>query len=583
MLFRSVDLSTLHHLSLHSLRNVALAGLRDAADAKGGAAIATIRADLTGAIFQVAAAREALELEGNTARLVRVAARALAAAGAAVRGVLDERGDARGTAQRLGGGRRRHHFAAVAVVLVLLELLDLVVQLVDGVGCVLEQLVLVAVVTVAVVLVVLELLELVMELVHLVHGLLERVAVVAALLAGAALPGGHAYSPLKKAIFPQQPTYKQSPLLVADSDYQYQTAEAQTAGILWHGTPKSLTPTNFTVMFPDLSTDLGSNDRIEIHLPGFGGAYNSFGAKHPDSTAVAGAFHPLQNGVSMYSREHCYKIDFTKQAFVDGTIGGVDGLIQSGVDATTGQTLTLLTAQDLTDLDPMIGDYVRLRDDGSTSGKMEYARITGIPSTTTLTLERNVHPPCLDGQKVGADLDADTDEVLLVTGAAHQQCIQTVEWDPKREVLKITAESGATPATVCNLDYFNGVTIDEAYLRQYYQRDGLPSGKGPLPPAAGIDRDWYRKAWVRRYSSSACASGAASAQRPGLGKETCDVTRATQYMFNRDLSTNMQFESNMEFAAYSTQTKDAVGTTVKPSFSWLAASGSKTGDRKSVV
>ena len=84
----------------------------------------------------MAAAREALELEGNTARLVRVAARALAAAGAAVRGVLDERGDARGTAQRLGGGRRRHHLAAVAVVLVLLELLDLVVQLVDGVGCV---------------------------------------------------------------------------------------------------------------------------------------------------------------------------------------------------------------------------------------------------------------------------------------------------------------------------------------------------------------------------------------------------------------------------------------------------------------
>merc|ERR1719199_1607883 len=237
----------------------------------------------------------------------------------------------------------------------------------------------------------------------------------------------------------------------------------------------------------------------------------------------------------------------------------------------------------------MLGDYIRLRDGGTPAAKMEYARITAI-SGNVLTVERNVHPPCLDGQSVGATLNADTEEVLLVTGAAHQQCIQTVEWDPKREVLRVTVESNvatstagrmssgaATKTTKCRASFFNGITIDEAYLRQYYQRDGLPSGKGPLPPAAGIDRDWYRKAWVRRYSSSACASGATNAQRPGLGKETCDVTRATQYTFNRDLSTNMQFESNMQYRAYSAQTMGAVGTTVKPSFSWLAASGSKTG------
>merc|ERR1719199_279023 len=237
----------------------------------------------------------------------------------------------------------------------------------------------------------------------------------------------------------------------------------------------------------------------------------------------------------------------------------------------------------------MLGDYIRLRDGGTPAAKMEYARITAI-SGNVLTVERNVHPPCLDGQSVGAALDADTEEVLLVTGAAHQKCIQTVEWDPKREVLRVTVESdvatsspgrmssrSATKTTKCRASFFNGITIDEAYLRQYYQRDGLPSGKGPLPPAAGIDRDWYRKAWVRRYSSSACASGGANAQRPGLGKETCDVTKAIEYKFNRDLSTNMQFESNMEYAAYSGKTTNAVGTTVEPSFAWLAASGSKTG------
>merc|ERR1719199_1552583 len=237
----------------------------------------------------------------------------------------------------------------------------------------------------------------------------------------------------------------------------------------------------------------------------------------------------------------------------------------------------------------MLGDYIRLRDGGTPAAKMEYARITAI-SGNVLTVERNVHPPCLDGQSVGATLNADTEEVLLVTGAAHQQCIQTVEWDPKREVLRVTVESdvapsapgrmssrSATKTTKCRASFFNGITIDEAYLRQYYQRDGLPSGKGPLPPATGLDRDWYRKAWVRRYSSASCASGGANAQRPGLGKETCDVTKAIEYKFNRDLSTNMQFESNMEYAAYSGKTTNAVGTTVEPSFAWLAASGSKTG------
>ena len=153
-----------------------------------------------------------------------------------------------------------------------------------------------------------------------------------------------------RKILPQQPSY----------------AGGMVAGLMWQGTPAALTPTNFTIMFPDGITPVAS-ERFEIHLPGFGGAYNSFGAT-ATSTVLRGNFLPSQNGIKAYSRAY---------------------------------------------------------------------------------------------------------------SAAHEQniagCIDAAEWDPKREVLKILVGTCGT------FTLFDGVTIDEGYLRQFYQRGALPSGKGPLP------------------------------------------------------------------------------------------------------
>jgi len=131
-------------------------------------------------------------------------------------------------------------------------------------------------------------------------------ALLAAALLSAALPGGLA---AKSMISPKVSTYAFNK--PGGSGF----AEG-VAGIMWQSTPSPLTPANFTIMFPfgnDIDADEAAADngpgldsRIEIHLPGFGGAYNSFGATHPKSTgtttAIAGAHLPIQNGVRPYSR-----------------------------------------------------------------------------------------------------------------------------------------------------------------------------------------------------------------------------------------------------------------------------------------
>jgi hypothetical protein len=48
-------------------------------------------------------------------------------------------------------------------------------------------------------------------------------------------------------------------------------------------TAKSGEPTTFTVITGVTAT---ANDRIEIHLPGFGGAYNAFGNTHSTTAAA---------------------------------------------------------------------------------------------------------------------------------------------------------------------------------------------------------------------------------------------------------------------------------------------------------
>ncbi|KAJ1486529.1 hypothetical protein T484DRAFT_1789338 [Baffinella frigidus] len=66
------------------------------------------------------------------------------------------------------------------------------------------------------------------------------------------------------------------------------------------GAAKAMTPTTFKVL---IGTDAGlrfdglRGDRLEIHLPGFGGAYNSFGARH-EAALPAGSSLPEVNGIT---------------------------------------------------------------------------------------------------------------------------------------------------------------------------------------------------------------------------------------------------------------------------------------------
>merc|ERR1719163_2540238 len=262
-------------------------------------------------------------------------------------------------------------------------------------------------------------------------------ALLVAALLYAALPGGLAVSRYPKV---QQPSY----------------AAGSVAGLLWQGTPSALSPTNFTVMFPGGVTPAQSG-RIEVHLPGFGGTYNSFGAI-ASPTALAGNFLPIQNGIRPYS------VDNSQEAVIE-------------------------------------------------------------------------------------------------------HCIAAAEWDPKRELLRIKVYTG-TNDNRCTRANFDGVTIDEGYLRQLYQRHGLPSGKGPLPPRGGIDAMWFRKAWMRTYDNAACTGASYH-----IASETCDYTHSSfaEYPFNIDMARNMMFETTNDWVP--TQHVGAVGVAAKPAFTWLAAAG----------
>jgi hypothetical protein len=82
---------------------------------------------------------------------------------------------------------------------------------------------------------------------------------------------------------------------------QPRSAAGAYFGLTWDTVPRPLTPTSFTVTFPD-GVAFAASDRIEMHLPGFGGGYNSFGAKAPDATVLDGGYLPYQNGITSYTR-----------------------------------------------------------------------------------------------------------------------------------------------------------------------------------------------------------------------------------------------------------------------------------------
>ena len=256
----------------------------------------------------------------------------------------------------------------------------------------------------------------------------------AVLAAAVLLPGGLAAS--TRATLPQQSSY----------------ASERVAGLVWQGTPAALTPTNFTIMFPDGITPAAA-DRVEIHLPGFGGAYNSFGAP-ATTTVLSGSFLPAQNGIKVYSRVYRASV---KQTIWEANLD----------DANERFTWTNhgLSA----------GDPVRFYAGGGTAatplvdGTVYYVHTIVDANTFTLTTS-------VGGNQIDITNDGNNNQFLVSgTESAVADCLDAAEWDPKREVLKILVDVDGK----CGRDNIDGVTIDEGYLRQLYQRDGLPSGKVP--------------------------------------------------------------------------------------------------------
>ena len=71
-----------------------------------------------------------------------------------------------------------------------------------------------------------------------------------------------------------------------------------TATLSWGDTPMPGEPSTIKVVINSLLVNVGDYSRVEIHLPGFGGAYNSFGALH-SATVPSGVFLPTSNGITV--------------------------------------------------------------------------------------------------------------------------------------------------------------------------------------------------------------------------------------------------------------------------------------------
>ena len=78
----------------------------------------------------------------------------------------------------------------------------------------------------------------------------------------------------------------------------------------------------------------------------------------------------------------------------------------------------------------------------------------------------------------------------VITTAA----LSGAEWDPSREILKVTVIAGTGTANT-----FKGVQIDSKFLKMAYSATGKASGLGPIPPVGGINSDWWKLAYVRQY------------------------------------------------------------------------------------
>ena len=121
--------------------------------------------------------------------------------------------------------------------------------------------------------------------------------------------------------------------VLATASFGVEAQDAQRTFVATNGAVgvKAMTPTSFKISFgtdlqfqatgvapaggPGNTDGLQAGDRLEVHLPGFGGAYNSFGARHGaalPSTGL-GAFNtPQQNGI--------YGLDLAEGFLIDAFI-----------------------------------------------------------------------------------------------------------------------------------------------------------------------------------------------------------------------------------------------------------------------
>eukprot|EP00960_Hanusia_phi_P075279 768398-Hanusia_phi.AAC.1 len=86
-------------------------------------------------------------------------------------------------------------------------------------------------------------------------------------------------------------------------------ASAQSATLKWQGTPLPLTPASFEVSWDAMS--LQDNDRIEVHLPRFGGTYNSFGTEGPASSRPVAS--PSTYGVKALGAGEFYSAEWNSK------------------------------------------------------------------------------------------------------------------------------------------------------------------------------------------------------------------------------------------------------------------------------
>eukprot|EP00961_Rhodomonas_salina_P057371 771330-Rhodomonas_salina.3 len=169
-----------------------------------------------------------------------------------------------------------------------------------------------------------------------------------------------------------------------------------------------------------------------------------------------------------------------------------------------------------------------------------------------------IHLPGFAG---GWNVLTDSVTAFAADGSAVDGALSSVEWDPRNERIRLIVAQNVVAGGL--------QTIKFASAPMYSQFDDtVPNGLGPLAPRGGIDNNWIRLAWIRRYSPGSCSGGNLG------GVEVCSVIRSSgatvlEYLFDDFTQT---FAT--EFGRLPTQLIGPTGTITGPDFVYTAAGGS---------